>query len=139
MTQANETGRSEMNLTTRRVSGAVIIDVRGKLDGGFEDCATFRTLIRTSLADGDRQVVINLADAPWANSVAIGMMVGAYTSVKNAGGELVLACVPDRIHHVLSVTRLTRVLRTLPSEGEALAHLARRLGLPPDTRLAATP
>jgi anti-sigma B factor antagonist len=126
-----------MNLTTRSVSGAVIIDVRGKLDGGLEDCAAFRQLIRASLRGGETRVVINLAEAPWANSVAIGMLVGAYTSVKNAGGELVLACVPDRIHRVLSVTRLVRVLRTLPSEDEALAYLSKWKGLASGAALAA--
>jgi len=126
-----------MKLTRRSVSGAVIIDVQGKLDGGFQDCIAFRELIGASVRGGEKRVVINLAEAPWANSVAIGMLVGAYTSVKNAGGELVLASVPDRIHHVLSVTRLTRVLRTLPSESEALTYLSGIKGLGAGAALAA--
>jgi anti-sigma B factor antagonist len=52
------------------------------------------------------------------------MLIGAHTSIANAGGELVLAHVTDRINDILTVTRLLLIFKTFETEDEALKYLA---------------
>ena len=112
-----------MKLVIREVPGAVVINIRGKFTGGTENCNKFRGLIKSLIREGKTNIVINLSETPWANSQGVGMMIGAHTSVTQAGGELVLAHVTDRIHDILSVTRLLLLFRTFENDDEAVEYL----------------
>ena len=78
------------------MNGAVVVDVEGKLVGGPES-GDFHGLIKRLLEDGEKRIVINLQETPWANSQGIGLLIGALTSVTNAGGKLALAQAGERI------------------------------------------
>jgi anti-sigma B factor antagonist len=110
-------------LSRREVRGAIVVEVQGKLIGGLENSDNFHSFFKSVLADGKNKVVINLRCTSWANSQGIGMLIGAYTSVKNAGGELVLARVGDRIHDILKVTRLLLIFKVFETEKEAVDYL----------------
>ena len=112
-----------MKLSKREMEGAVIVDVEGKFVGSPENTDIFHSLFKELLNEGHNKVVVNLGGSPWANSQGIGMLIGAHTSFANAGGELVLARVTERIYDVLTVTRLLLIFKTFETEDEALAHL----------------
>jgi anti-sigma B factor antagonist len=111
-----------MKLKTREVYGAVIVDMDGQLVGG-ENSETFRGFIDGLLEQHKKRIIVNLHRVPWANSQGVGMLIGAHKIVKDAGGELVLANVTDKIHSILSVTRLCIVFSTFSSVNEAVACL----------------
>jgi anti-sigma B factor antagonist len=111
-----------VKLNTREVYGAVIVDIEGQLVGG-PNSKTFRRFIRGLLDRGMTNIVVNLHNVRWANSQGVGMLVGAQTRVKDAGGELVLVNVADKIHSILSVTRLLFLFRTFETEKEAIGYL----------------
>jgi len=67
--------------------------------------------------------VIDLAETPWTNSLGVGMLMSAYTSVKKSGGDVVLANATDRIRDLLRVTRLDSVFTVHNSVFEAMEHL----------------
>jgi len=113
-----------VKLAITEVPGAVIIKIRGKLVGGPQNCVEFRSLIKRLLNEGKKNIIINLHDTPWANSQGVGMLIGAHTSVTNAGGELVLSHVVDRIHDILTVTRLLIIFKTFGTDDEAMDYLA---------------
>ncbi len=112
-----------MNLIERQIPGAAVIEVHGKLIGSSENCETFRGVIRSLLNRGERQIIVDLEHAPWANSQGIGLLIGAHTNVRSAGGKLVLANVTDRIRDVLVVTKLNLAFRTFHSENSAMRFL----------------
>lgn len=111
-----------MKLNTRQVYGAVIVDIEGQLVGG-DNSKTFRRFIRGLLSKGMTHIIVNLHNVRWANSQGVGMLVGAQTRVKDAGGELVLVNVTDKIHSILSVTRLLLLLTTFETEAQAIEYL----------------
>lgn len=115
-----------MELTQKQVAGAVIVAVDGKLIGTPRNCEAIHRVVGSSLEDGHKHIVVDLTNAPWANSQGIGMLIGAHTSVVNAGGKLVLSGPNDRIRAVLAVTRLDRVFRMFPTQNAAVRYLARR-------------
>lgn len=111
-----------MRVKTREVYGAVIVDIEGQLVGG-SNSDTFREFIDGLLEQQKTRIIVNLHKVPWANSQGVGMLIGAHKLVKDAGGELVLANVTDKIHSILSVTRLCIVFSTFNSVNDAVTCL----------------
>ena len=99
------------------------MDIEGKLVGGPESLA-FHDSFKEVLGEGKNKIIVNLRQTPWADSLGIGLLIGAYTSVKKAGGELVLAYAGERIQNILEVTQLVRIFKTFDSDEEAIAYLS---------------
>jgi len=118
-----------MKLKKRDIGGVAIVDIEGTLVGGPENSETFHSLFRSLLEEGYRNIAVNLQRTRWANSQGIGMLMGANTSVKSAGGELVLAHVADRIHGILTVTKLYLIFPTLETEKEVLEYFGGKTAL----------
>jgi anti-sigma B factor antagonist len=92
----------------RRVKGAVVVDIEGKLVGG-PGSENFHELVKRLLDDGEKRFVFNLEKTPWANSTGIGLLIGALTSISREGGKIVLANGCQRIQDILRVTRLSMI------------------------------
>ena len=116
-----------MKLKTREVYGAVIVDIEGQLVGGPES-EVFHKFFRSLLEEGKKRIIVNLGRVPWANSQGVGMLIGAHTSAKNAGGELVLVNVADKINSILTVTRLMYIFTTFDTEKDAIRYLKEKEG-----------
>jgi anti-anti-sigma regulatory factor len=54
------------------------------------------------------------------------MLIGAYTSVKKVGGQLVLTNVVDRIRDILFVTKLFLLFKTFDDENDAIDYLVEK-------------
>jgi len=76
-----------MEITVRRLSEVQIIQLRGAVRLG-DSVDTFRRALEDALAAGDVRLVINYADVPMIDSSAIGVMMKAFTSAKQRGGDL---------------------------------------------------
>ena len=113
-----------MELTTTESRGVEVIDIRGKVVGDAENCHKLHDLIQSLLGAGKTRFVVNLRDAPWMNSLGIGMLIGAYASVKNRGGELVMASATDRVRDLLRVTQLAAVFHLFDTADGAIEYLA---------------
>jgi anti-sigma B factor antagonist len=122
-----------MVLTREYWGDVAVISVHGKLVGGLENSDKCHDCFGETIRSGTKRIVIALGDAPWANSQGIGMMIGAYTSARNAGADLVLAEVSTRIRDVLDVTKLSLIFRTFDTVAEAVNTLERELQ-PPKTQ-----
>jgi len=112
-----------MELVEKKAVGASVVQVHGKLIGTPDNCADMHRLFKSLVDSGRNKIVVDLGETPWANSQGIGMLIGAFTSVSNVGGNLVLANVPDRINDVLAVTKLNLVFKTFDNEDLALKYL----------------
>ena len=112
-----------MELVERKVLGATVVEVHGKLIGTPDNCDAMHKVLKSLLDKGNNRIVVDLSQTPWANSQGIGMLIGAFTSVSNVGGNLVLAHVPDRINDVLTVTKLNLVFKTFDNEEAAVKFL----------------
>lgn len=112
-----------MKISSRDAVDATVVDVSGKLIGGLENSERFHTLFKTLLANSRNRIVVNLEDTPWADSQGIGILIGAYTSVRKADGDLVLAAPSPRVCSLLAVTRLDQLFVVRKTEAEALDYL----------------
>ena len=99
----------------------VIIDISGKIMGG-EETTMFHGRIHEYLNRNKKKFVLDLAKTDWMNSVGLGMLISALTSVKNSGGRLVLANI-TKIESILTITRLISVFEHFESREDALKAL----------------
>ena len=97
----------------------VVINISGKIMGG-EETTLFHGKVHEYINQNKKNFVIDMAKVDWMNSVGLGMMISTLTTVKNAGGRLVLANI-TKIESILTITRLITVFEHYDSRGEALA------------------
>ena len=111
-----------MLLKPRRLDDVVILDLSGRITIG-EGTLILRETIRKLLAGGDRKVVLNLANCDYIDSSGLGELVTAFTTVRNAGGELKLLNLTKRVQDLLQITKLLTVFESYNDETEALKSL----------------
>ncbi len=100
----------------------VVIDVSGKIMGG-EETTMFHGKIHEYIQQNKKNIVIDLSKVDWMNSVGLGMLISALTTVKNAGGRLVLANI-TKIESILTITRLITVFEHYDTRDEAVKVFA---------------
>jgi len=109
-----------MNVKIRHVEGVTVLDLSGKITLGDGSIA-LREAVRDALSAGSKKILINLADVNYIDSAGLGELVGSYTSVKNAGGELKLLKLSKKVRDLLVITKLLTVFDVKDDEKEAVA------------------
>ncbi len=79
-----------------------------------------RDLVRQTVAKGNKKILLNLGDVTYIDSSGIGELVSAFTSVRNAGGELKLLNLTKKVHDLLQITKLYTVFDVKDDEATAI-------------------
>ena len=108
-----------MKVATRQVDGVVVLDLSGRITLG-EGSVTLRDAVHDVLAKGSKHILLNLGDISYIDSSGIGEMVSAFTSVKNAGGELKLLNLTKKVHDLLQITKLYTVFDIWDNEASGI-------------------
>ncbi|UCH84766.1 MAG: STAS domain-containing protein [Candidatus Latescibacterota bacterium] len=111
-----------MKVNQKEIYGAVVLELQGKLTGGPE-AETFRNIFKELMNSGKKNIIVNLKKVDWINSTGLGILISGYTSVRKAGGDLVLCNVGDRIDSILYVTKLNLLFQSFENEEDAAEHL----------------
>jgi len=108
-----------MKVATRQVDGVTILDLSGRITLG-EGSVTLRDAVRDLLAKGSKKILLNLANITYIDSSGIGELVSAFTSVKNAGGELKLLSLTHKVKDLLQITKLYTVFDVWDDEASGV-------------------
>jgi anti-sigma B factor antagonist len=108
-----------MTITTREVSHVTIVDINGRITLG-DETGLLRDTVRQLVAAGKKKIVLNLANVDYIDSSGVGELVGSFTTVRNAGGELKLLNLTKKVHDVLNVTKLYTVFDIKDDEFTAI-------------------
>lgn len=112
-----------MNMKIRNVEGVTVMDLSGRITLG-EGSVALREAVREALAAGSKKILLNVADVNYVDSAGLGELVAAYTSVKNAGGNLKLLNISKKIKDLLVITKLVTVFEVRDNEKEAIASFS---------------
>lgn len=93
---------------TREVARVIILDVKGRIVLG-DEIQDLRDSVRRILDEGKKKIILNLADVDYMDSSGVGELVSAFTTVRNAGGELKLLKLSPKVEDILHVTKLYTV------------------------------
>ena len=96
-----------MNITTnvRQVGEVAILDITGNIVFG-EESAALHDVVAGLLKKGQKQILLNLRGVNYIDSMGMGSLVGASTSVRKQGGELKLFNLSNKVADVMQMTRL---------------------------------
>jgi anti-sigma B factor antagonist len=97
-----------LRIETREVAHVIVLDVKGRIVLG-DEIGVLRDAVRGLVADGKKKIILNLADVDYIDSSGVGELVGCFTTVRNAGGELKLLKLSQKVQDVLYVTKLYTV------------------------------
>ena len=108
-----------MTLNERRIGDVTILDIAGRIT--IQDGADmFRDVARRLVSQGRLKLVLNFHDTSYIDSIALGEIIGTYTSVTRKGGSLKLLNVTARVQELLVITRLLSVFDLFDAEAEAV-------------------
>ncbi|MEX0638872.1 MAG: STAS domain-containing protein [Balneolaceae bacterium] len=98
----------------------VVIEFKGNVMGG-PDAVKLNETLHELIDEGKKNVVVNLSKVGFMNSSGLGMLIGALTTTRKAGGDLRIANATDKIESLLVITKLITVFKHYKSLDEAVA------------------
>lgn len=109
-----------MNIKEKIENGIAILTLKGDLIGEPET-TDLRDKIHSLISDKIKKVVMDLSGVNYVNSSGLGTLIAVLTTVRNAGGDLRLARVGEKVHSLFIVTQLVKVFETYESVDRAVA------------------
>ncbi len=108
-----------MKLTDRLEGDVVILEPKGKIMGG-PDASLLHDKLYEYIEQNRKKVIIDLGKVDWMNSTGLGILISGYTTLRNHEGQLKLVNVTEKIHSLLTITKLVTVFEAYDSVEEAM-------------------
>jgi anti-sigma B factor antagonist len=108
-----------MKLSDRVQDDVVVLKPKGKIMGG-PDASLLHDKLYEYIQQDMKKVVVDLGEVDWMNSTGLGILISGYTTLRNHGGQLKLVNVTDKIHSLLTITKLVSVFEAYDSYDEAV-------------------
>ena len=111
-----------MALTTkvRQHGNVAIVDLNGKVTLG-ENTGILRDELRSLLAQGTRNILLNMAGVSYVDSAGLGELVGAYTTAANQGGSVKLVNLQGKMKDLMQITKLHTIFPSFDNEQAAIS------------------
>lgn len=109
-----------MSFNVSEKYNCVIIEFKGNVMGG-PDAVSLNEKLHELIEKDQTNIVVNLGKVKFMNSSGLGMLIGALTTMKKAGGDLRIANATDKIESLLIVTKLITVFKHYKTLDEAIA------------------
>ena len=98
-----------------------VIALKGEID--LHTCASFRDSLRDLIDHKHYNIVINLAEVPYLDSAALGVLVDAVRRVREHNGSISLVATTPFVRRAFEITRLVKIFHLYNAEEEALAGI----------------
>ncbi len=111
-----------MTIQERLVSDVALIRISGRVTV-TDGTTVFDDTIQRLIKDGRIKLIIDVADVPYIDSTALGVILRTHATVTRRGGALKLLHVRGHVRELLELTRLLTVFEAFDSEAQAIASL----------------
>lgn len=112
-----------LTITQRTIDDVTILDLNGSIRLGEEE-SHLRETVKNLLADGRTKIILNLDEVDYIDSSGIGALVYSFTTARRHNGHLKLLNLSQRVHDVLTLTKLLSVFEAFDDEDKALKSFA---------------
>ena len=109
-----------MTIEQRTIGSVVVLDLNGKLVLG-EGSGTLKDKVQSVIFQGQKLVLLNLANVSYMDSAGLGELIAAHTTVTRQGGTIKVANLTKRVSDLLSIAKVLTVFDVYESEAEALS------------------
>lgn len=110
---------SKLDITQRQSTNVIILDLSGKIQIG-ESSIELRTNLRQMIQEGEKHILLNLAEVSQIDSCGLGELVAGFVSVEKNGGEMKLLNLTDRVTELMMITKLLTVFEVYENEEQAI-------------------
>jgi anti-sigma B factor antagonist len=112
---------------SRQVDGVTVLALSGSItaEGGSQQ---LRKTVKTLAAQGNNKVLLDLANVDKIDSDGLGELISAFTTLRQAGGELKLFNLSPEVHDLLQITKLSSVFDVQEDEASAIAAFEENRG-----------
>jgi anti-sigma B factor antagonist len=107
-----------LSVSTRFTDGYAVVSVAGDVD--ISTSPALRSALFEATAGGAKTIVVDLAAVKFVDSTALGVLVGTYTTIRNAGGRFAIVNDHEAVLKVLRITALHDVLGVQPTLADAV-------------------
>ena len=109
--------------TTVRYTGerTAVVVVPG--DGDLHTAPVLRAEARTAMTQGARHLVLDMGGVDFVDSTGLSTLIVLLHATQDAGGSLRVACVPERLVRMVTMTGIAELLPVHETVAEALAAL----------------
>ena len=111
-----------MIISERTLNDVTVLDLEGNL--ALEANKQFRQRVATTIDEGARKLILNLAAVPYMDSSGLGELISCHTAMQRLSGSVKLLHLNERLQHLLVITKLGAVLETFDSEPAAISSFA---------------
>jgi anti-sigma B factor antagonist len=112
-----------LKMTNREVDGVSVVTLDGRIVLGDESNA-LRVKLKSLIAEGKKQIVLNMDNITYIDSSGLGILVAAHCSAKTQGVSLRLCHLGRKFQEVLQITKLLTVFEVCDTEAAAVASFS---------------
>ena len=109
-----------MQIAERSNGSVKILDLSGQMTLTKGADQLFKDKVNSLIHQGDKNILVNMANVTHMDSPGLGELVASYTTVTKANGSLKLMNLNKRLHDLLVITKLSTIFDTYDSENDAL-------------------
>jgi anti-sigma B factor antagonist len=112
-----------LKMTNREVNGVSVVTLDGRIVLGEESNA-LREKLKSLIAEGKKQIVLNMDNIKYIDSTGLGILVAAHCSAKTQGASLRLCHLGSKFQELLQITKLVTVFDVYDTEAAAVASFS---------------
>lgn len=98
-----------------------IVHLKGEID--LHTCGTFRDTLRDLIESKHYNIVIDLAEVPYLDSAALGVLVDAVRRVREHDGGISLVSTTPFVRRAFEITRLVKIFHLYDEIESALEDI----------------
>jgi anti-sigma B factor antagonist len=110
----------DLNIVNKQVGDVSVVALKGRIVLG-EESSALREQVKNLVGDGNKKIVLNMANVTYIDSAGLGALVAAHVSAKKEGAVLLLSDLGTKFYEVMQVTRLLTVFNVFATEAEAIS------------------
>ena len=114
----------KLKITSSDVDGASVVGLDGRIVLG-EESKSLREKLKGLIAEGNKQIVLNMDNITYIDSTGLGTLVAAQVSAKTQGASLKLCNLGRRFQELLQLTKLLTVFEVCSTEAAAVASFSK--------------
>jgi stage II sporulation protein AA (anti-sigma F factor antagonist) len=111
-----------MDKQLKEVDGVIIVKLTGQVRISTQN--EFKDILDNLVMEsGEKNVVINMEDIEFMNSVGLGIIIDTCKKFKEKNGKMVLSNLVPDILNLFEVTELDKFIEIFKTEGEAISTI----------------
>ena len=95
-----------------------LIEVHGQAD--LHTASDLRSAITGAIDGGATQLVVDLSEATFIDSMTLGVLLGAVKRLRPGGGSVSVVCTDPHIRRIFEITLLDRIFTLYPDRKSAV-------------------